>query len=492
MTSDTQISEREREILRLVATGATNQQIAQQLNISANTVKVHLRNIFGKIGAASRTEATLYAVRTGLVRVGDAAAPTARDSNADPAAGAPPVAVADPPPDSAPDAVLALDVQPAAARPGAERDRDEPLASRPVQGVIVADRAVPPRGFDRRWLPAGAVALALLALAVLVFVLTRPAPISQPATTPTTGGAAPPAPDERWHDLPPMPAARMGFALASYSKDGTPHLYAIGGDTGGAVSGEVISYDTAAKQWVKWDSKPTAVSDVQAAVIGNKIYVPGGRLGDGQITNVFEAYDPQNNRWATLKPLPQPRSGYALATVEGKLYLFGGWDGATYRAEVWQYNPDQDAWSERTPMPTARAFAGAAALEGQIYVVGGEGKSGALTVNERYSPSNDGAGSPWATQQPLLAPRSHIAVTAANGRLFVVGGAGSNNQLFVYSNSWQPQAIPLGALRDLRAQIVGDKLYILGGQGDSGASAKAYEYQAFYTVVLPVGQPGPP
>src|SRR6476646_8372363 len=74
MSNDTsQISEREREILRLVATGATNQQIASQLNISINTVKVHLRNIFGKIGVASRTEATVYAVRSGLVQISEAA-----------------------------------------------------------------------------------------------------------------------------------------------------------------------------------------------------------------------------------------------------------------------------------------------------------------------------------------------------------------------------------------------------------------------------------
>src|SRR3954469_9061262 len=68
-----QISEREREILRLVAMGATNQQIANQLHISVNTVKVHLRNIFSKIGAASRTEATVYAIRQGLVNVDGAA-----------------------------------------------------------------------------------------------------------------------------------------------------------------------------------------------------------------------------------------------------------------------------------------------------------------------------------------------------------------------------------------------------------------------------------
>jgi NarL family two-component system response regulator LiaR len=60
------LTEREEEVLKLVAQGKSNQEIAEQLVISEGTVRAHVSNILGKLHLASRTQATLYALRKGL------------------------------------------------------------------------------------------------------------------------------------------------------------------------------------------------------------------------------------------------------------------------------------------------------------------------------------------------------------------------------------------------------------------------------------------
>jgi DNA-binding NarL/FixJ family response regulator len=59
------LSEREREVLRLAAKGASNKMIAGELHVSVRTVHAHMRHIFSKMGVASRTEAVMQAVRQG-------------------------------------------------------------------------------------------------------------------------------------------------------------------------------------------------------------------------------------------------------------------------------------------------------------------------------------------------------------------------------------------------------------------------------------------
>jgi two-component system, NarL family, response regulator LiaR len=60
------LTEREIEVLQLVAQGLSNQEVAQRLVISDRTVAGHVRNILAKLHLASRTQAALYAIRTGL------------------------------------------------------------------------------------------------------------------------------------------------------------------------------------------------------------------------------------------------------------------------------------------------------------------------------------------------------------------------------------------------------------------------------------------
>ncbi len=62
------LSERKIEVIRLLARGYTNKDIAQTLVLSVRTVEAHLRTVYGKIGARSRTAAALWAVRHGYGR----------------------------------------------------------------------------------------------------------------------------------------------------------------------------------------------------------------------------------------------------------------------------------------------------------------------------------------------------------------------------------------------------------------------------------------
>jgi DNA-binding NarL/FixJ family response regulator len=65
-----ELSARELEVLRLLARGDSNKEIAARLTLSENTIKTHLSRIFDKLGARSRTEAVTIAIQRGLVRAG--------------------------------------------------------------------------------------------------------------------------------------------------------------------------------------------------------------------------------------------------------------------------------------------------------------------------------------------------------------------------------------------------------------------------------------
>ncbi len=65
------LTPREREVLELVVTGATNREIAAALYISENTVNFHMKHILAKLHLMNRAQAVAYAIRSGLVTVSD-------------------------------------------------------------------------------------------------------------------------------------------------------------------------------------------------------------------------------------------------------------------------------------------------------------------------------------------------------------------------------------------------------------------------------------
>ena len=187
-------------------------------------------------------------------------------------------------------------------------------------------------------------------------------------------------------------------------------------------------------------------------------------------------------------------SGYAIVPYEGNLYLFGGWDGETYRNTVYEYNPEQDRWREMTPMSTVRGFAGAAVAGGKIYVVGGyDGRKG-LTSIEVYIPEmEDSDADPWSEAVSLPASRYGMGVAGLGNMIHVVGGEvgeGGSQSSLVYSPQdgvWQEFDSPdVKTLTNLGLVPLDTQLYLIGGQLGDDPTTKNSAYQAIYTFVMPI------
>jgi len=326
------------------------------------------------------------------------------------------------------------------------------------------------------------IALSMLIADGILFASPTPAP------NPIQGAAS----FERWQELAPLPEARSGLAAAAYDNA----IYAIAGETESGICGIVDRYDPQTDAWTHLRDKPTPVTDVSAALLGEKIYVPGGELADGTISAVLEIYDPRKDTWSQAAPMPKAISVYALAAYEGKLYLFGGWDGQYYLASTYIYDPAMDTWQEGTPMPAARAYAGAAEAGGKIYVIGGWNDKELLSTNEAYTPNRDRSDDvPW-TQLPSLPEGHHAFGMQGIGELIFVVGKSTNErdtllQFLPQNNLWtffyeEPPA-PIG--RHFAVATLQGYLYILGGVGDAGLlSNQNLGYQAIYTIYIPVLQ----
>jgi DNA-binding CsgD family transcriptional regulator len=443
MTDITQLSERELEILQLLATGASNKEIARKLVISINTVKVHLRNIYAKLEVASRTEATLFAMRAGLVR-------TQLEGSE-------------------------------LSEPDLQSEKDGETQPTPEIKVVPLHR--------RLWFWAAVSVVVGLVIAILFWAVhSQQQPVEQTSVPIAVEQAA--IEDQRWNVRASLLSPRSNFAAVAYENQ----LYAIAGETPEGITNSVERYDPEVDSWVSLSLKEIPVADVQAVTVGGLIYVPGGRLSNGDLTDIVEVYDPLEDQWERRASLPVPLSAYSLVAYEGRIYLFGGWDGQTYVDSVYQYVPSEDRWEQGTSMPTARGFSGAGVAGGRIFVFGGENEAGVLAANEEYRPESDvEGGSPWTSKAGLPEGRSGMGVTSIGEILHIIGGDDNGEtgfsalRFFPQNDIWEEfDSFDDSVYTRMGVAVIHQDLYLCGGMLNGEITSRNLSYRAMYIVVIPV------
>ncbi|HRA66666.1 MAG TPA: LuxR C-terminal-related transcriptional regulator [Caldilinea sp.] len=445
LPADNPLSEREMEVARLLATGASNAEIARDLVISPHTVKVHLRNIFEKLQVNSRTEASMMLVQHGWIVV-----------------------------------------------PGAVVAATEEMGPPPTPEPAPLSDARPRFAAWQRFYLVGALACCLLFLAApYVGALMTDATdlltnADQPATAPPAAQLEP-----RWQMRTPLRQPLGRHALVIY--DGRRVL--LGGETGaGAALDDVMFFDQPSSSWLPLESLPMPLANLAATTLGQTLYVAGGSsrpsaaAGDPVISDQLLGYDELFNQWRVVNKLPYPIAGAGLVADDDSLYLIGGWDGHNMRDEIWRYTPGARAgWELVGRLAKGRAFLGASAVRGDIYVAGGYDGERELKLLELFSPLTG------ETREltPMAAPRGGLALVYDGVALYALGGGWKQSlvnleRYDLSTNSWSNFPSPIqGEWRNLAAVGFDGQIYITGGWAGDYID-NHLEYQSSFRTLLPV------
>lgn len=524
------LTERELEVVRLLATGAGNKEIAAQLYLSPNTVKVHLRNIFTKLEAQSRVEVTMIAVRNGWVTPTPEPANGKATGTAERAAVAPAgdsaAAGADnaPPPTAATDNDAQAAIAPATsaepaegtvaiAQPGQAADQSSATAASaaapatPEAAGATARVATPvpvaPNPQPLPALPAWRRALIVVTLLLIVVGSLASLPAlgsnGMPSAdgtdltdnTTLAGDLLAPGEATRWHLRAALPAARARSVAAGVGN----LIYVIGGETSQTASGDVLVFDPRSNTWTPLSApKPTPVWNAAAAAVGRLIYVAGGATANGAATDRLEVFDTGTNVWRSLRPLPAPMTGHSMAAFDGRLYVFGDKSNNPGSVDSFVYDIAGDTWQPIAPMPTPRSLTGAATFDDRIYVIGGYDEGREFATCEVYWPARN----TWTACAPMQLPRGGPGVARVGNSLYVAGGGwagfvGFNERYDPQNDRWTPIETPLiGDWRGVAVAAQPTEFYVIGGYSNGRRLPFTYVYEVFTNrTFLPAFQASP-
>lgn len=385
------LSERELEIVELVAKGSSNREIARELFISVNTVKTHLANIFVKLDVQSRTELAMRAVEEGWVNARQRVEGLERGV---PLVNSSLVALFG----------LALTLIFLLVLPQVRAPATETVIS-PLETDRWSDLAPMPTARSR---------LAVVTHEGLIYA------IGGETLRGVTGLLEIYDPSgDKWHRgaSKPTPVEDISAAVLRGK------IYVPGGCTGAGEPLPVVEvYDPRSDGWEAVAPLPEPLCGYALAALEGRLYLFGGWNGSSYLATVYR-YNPDTDAWQAGTPLPGPRGYSAAATLGSSIYLVGGYDGERRLSALEVYDPALEGegkppWRSRAPMSVGRAGLVATALGGSVYVIGG-GWDQPIGYNEWYDVRED----TWIRfESPASEPWRQGGVAAIDTRLYFIGG----------------------------------------------------------------------
>lgn len=294
------------------------------------------------------------------------------------------------------------------------------------------------------------------------------------------GGVVSPAPEGATRTViqartsRPLPAAISGESVVGLS--GGPLI--LGGlDSNEASVGGVFKLEAGNGHLRPAGSLSAPLHDAAAAVLGNRVLVFGGGTetssDEVQALPLPEGTSPEPTAVAVGR-LPTVRSDLSAVTIGRTAYVLGGYDGETPIDSVLA-TTDGTSFKEVAALPEPARYMAVATLDGRIYAFGGEAASGAASDAIReVDPGTGSANVIGHLPQPL----SHAAAIVLGGHVYVLGGetaAGPTDRIWRFDPVTKRLAgagrLPL-AVAGGAAAVVGSTGYLIGGTGSAGTALR--------------------
>ena len=244
-------------------------------------------------------------------------------------------------------------------------------------------------------------------------------------------------PKGEWRELQPIPSERAEVAVTLLDKK----IYVVGGFTQNGITDRVEVWDAENENWYQTPSLPIPLHHTTVSAVNGKLYVIGGFTSNLWIpVNTNYEYDPLKNKWAVKASMPTERGALAATVIDGKIYIVGGANkiknSLTNTPALEVYDPKNDTWKKLAPLPTPRDHMAASSLNGKIYVIGGRidvDFRNNLDTNEEYDPKTN----QWISLSPLKTKRSGATSQVLNKKILVFGGE-SGQGTFTENEAYDP------------------------------------------------------